>query len=459
MFLRFILLFGLLLGLGASMGLCLAGPVSAEPVASVAEGDWHDRASLEAEGSPLLGRLPEFCAGAYIEPAFPFPELLTRSSKFKADLPVTAHADAVDYLVDQRMDLTGNVKIQQGNRTLTTASASIDERAHVIHFDQPVKLREPGFVMQGERAESAMDSARASIEAADFLLYQNEFRGAASRIDQDTEGNLNFRNGRFTRCVPGNNNWSISSENFEIEKDAIFGVARDAVVRIKDVPVFYSPYLKFPVRDDRLSGWLTPEFGYSKEDGLDLSLPYYLNLAPNYDATVTPRYLSKRGAALELLARHLSSWSETEVGGGFLYRDDLYNGEFSRQDFDDLSLPGDFDPANRWLLSIDQRGQIGDLRTRIDFGRVSDNDYFRDLGNSINVASRVELEQRGQLEYSRGGFYARLWTQGFQNLQEDRLDPYRRLPELDLSYRGHLAGPLIGPWEESGRIFIAINPV
>ncbi|NJN50668.1 MAG: LPS assembly protein LptD [Gammaproteobacteria bacterium] len=185
-----------------------------------------------------------------------------------------------------------------------------------------------------------------------------------------------------------------------------------------------------------------PDVGYDSENGLDLALPYYLNLAPNYDATLTPRYISQRGAGGELELRHLSGSTHTEMGGAYLFDDDLYNGDMSRSDFEDLGLTGPFEPADRWLAAIDHEGHFGRFGTAVDFTKVSDDDYFQDLATNLAVKSQIDLQQRADLTYAQGGLSMRLWAQEFQNLDPNGIDAYQRLPELALRYQGALPGPL-----------------
>ena len=235
------------------------------------------------------------------------------------------------------------------------------------------------------------------------------------------------------------------------------------MLRVKSVPVFYTPYLKFPISDERVSGFLFPNLSYSDEDGVDLSIPYYFNLSPNYDATVVPRYLSRRGAGGEAEVRHMSSWQNTIVGGAYLPKDDLYNGRLDRDDFEDLGgvpVLGPFDPADRWLAAVDHDGQIGPLRTLVDFTSVSDRDYFRDLGSDLSVSSRIELQRKAQVQYNNGGLFMRLWAQSFQRLDERTVDDYERLPEFEMLYNravGKLEFSLGAKWAEFDRDTSGLN--
>ncbi|MEM1436245.1 MAG: LPS assembly protein LptD, partial [Pseudomonadota bacterium] len=208
----------------------------------------------------------------------------------------------------------------------------------------------------------------------------------------------------------------------------------------------YAPYLRFPVTDARQSGWLFPNMGYSQEDGVDLAVPYYFNLAPNYDLILTPRLISERGLGLEAGGRYLNGYGDFGLYGAALPGDDLYNGELERDDFFELNPDGEFEAADRWLYGMTHAGQRelgrGVLRTFVDYTAVSDGDYFRDLGTDLGVSSRIQLERLGEVIYSQGEFEARLWAQRFQVLDGALQKPYERLPELSLRHGGQLPAGL-----------------
>ena len=133
--------------------------------------------------------------------------------------------------------------------------------------------------------------------------------------------------------------------------------------------------------------------------------------------------------------------AQSERTGG-----DLFDGTFDKDDFEEAlaagTVSGEFQPENRWLYGIQHSGRIGHVTSRINYTAVSDRDYFRDLGSDLGVSSRIDLERRGELTYRRGGLFARAWAQRFQRLDEVTVDPYQRLPELELRYTDTLFGPL-----------------
>jgi LPS-assembly protein len=404
---------------------------------SLAEKFWQPRAQLPAQ--QLLG-LPEYCTGAYQWPQLKFPVGVDDST-----LPTQAEAQTAQYLRSGEITLSGDVVVSRGNRTLTAPAVSINSNSLLGHADDGVLMEEEDFIVAGQQAQMNFDTSAAFLADAEYLYKERGIRGQAARIEQDENGNLEVTRTAFTSCEPGNQTWQISARRLTIEDGEIFGKAKDAVLRVGNVPVFYTPYLRFPVSDERQSGWLLPTFAYNDVGGLDLAIPYYLNLAENYDATIIPRYIRDRGIGVETEFRTLTSWQASDFNFAYMPKDDLYNGTYTRQDWDKLEkeglVSGEFNPADRWLYAMYHSGRIGQVRTLVDYTAVSDRDYFRDLDTTLKVSKARALERRGEALLDLGDFSMRLWAQRFDRLDEIRREDYQRLPELDLSYRGELPGP------------------
>ena len=415
-----------------------------------AEADWRTRGSPAA--AYWVGRgdlteaqqrgLPAHCSGRYLLPPLPYPGRIDNDA-----MPVEGEADVVEYQAGGDITLEGDVVLSQGNRRIRAARAVLGQESRQGLLEGGAYLREPGLVMQGVRAEVDLDRETAVVHDAEFLLPTPELRGRAQSVTRDEAGNVVLERQVFTRCEPGNDSWRVTARHVELPENAVFGTARHAVVRMMGVPVLYTPYIKFPVTGDRQSGFLFPNIQYSGEDGLDLSVPYYLNLAPNQDATLVPRLVSKRGYGLEGEYRRLSRWEETTLSGAILPNDDLYNGTLERDHWRRLQregaeAPTAFAPADRWLVSIDHRGRLGRFASYVDFSETSDRDYFRDLGSGLGESSRIALNQWGQITYRAGGLFMRLWGQAFRRLDEIERNEYRRLPELEMLYRGRGPGSL-----------------
>ena len=334
---------------------------------------------------------------------------------------------------EPRVEADGDVEVRQGNRRLAADSATLDEASSAVRATGDVRFDEPGFSVRGTEARVDLGSPHAVVEGAEFVLTNLQLRGHAARIARRGEI-VELDAAAVTSCPPGDHRWRIRAQSIRLDAATETATSRHARLQLGGVPVFYSPYLRFPVSDRRGSGFLVPDI-YEGPDGIDLSMPYYINLAPNYDATLTPRWIAKRGLGFEAEVRHLSRQTDTELDAAYLPGDRDYDARI------DADAAGGFLPSDRWSLDIDHRGRWGGLVTVLDLAAVSDDDYFGDFALEDGVASRVALERRGEVEYRRGGFVGRLLAQGFQRLESGPRS-YRRLPEIGVSYAGSLAGPL-----------------
>ena len=415
--------------------------------APLAERFWVDWAQL----TPAERRHhPAWCSGAY---RFPQPQ-----RALPGDSKVKAESDSATYLEDGTVALGGGVVITQGARRVRTERALINADADTATAPGTVRISDADVMMQGTSAEVRLDNREARLDDAQILLTGPQLRGSADAVERQGDGDIRLTRARFTRCEPGNGSWRIDARSLHLPDGEVFGTARSAVLRVKGVPLAWLPYMKFPVTDERQSGFLFPHIGASGEDGADLALPYYLNLAPNYDATITPRLLSKRGAGVEGEVRHLSLRDRTRLFGGYLANDKLYDGELEKDDWQDLQAAGafageDFDPAGRWFAGIEHRGRVGRFSSFINYAAVSDRDYFRVFDGAVSDRGRYNLERYGEISYRYGGFSARLWGQSFQRLDEIRRPEYRRLPEINLGYQGQALGLLRFSLDARGAAF------
>ncbi len=378
------------------------------------------RAELDSSDRAAL---PLYCRGMYVEREFPEP-LGVPSGSFPARL----RGDRVEYTNDGSGEIVGRVTFEQGNRRLAGERAVVREvgGTREVSFPDGLLFTEPGLALTGTSALFEMAGERGRVEDVDFVLFAPEFRGAATLVERRNDV-LTVESTRLTRCAPGIETWRIEAGRIDIAKGDAFARARNVVVRLKGVPVFYSPRLRVPVSADRQTGFLFPDASLSP---VDLAAPFYLNLAPNYDATLTPRHVAERGTGLTTELRHLNGFAETEVVGAILPDDRRYAEET------DLDVASD-----RWLSRMRHRGRFGDFTTLVDYTAVSDSDYFRDLGIDQDLVGQGHLRRFAEIRYANGGLSAGLSAQAFQML-EPRPEPHRRVPTLDLTYGGRLMGAL-----------------
>ncbi len=336
--------------------------------------------------------------------------------------------------------IPGPVEILQGSRSITANERSeLDQSEETLNLRGDVVFREPGVMMAGESAVIDQRNNHSRLENAGYVLYPTQMHGYADSLDYYGEtGFITINNGEFSRCEPGAPFWVLQATRLELDPARGMGRASELTLRVRDVPVFHYPWtLQFPITDDRMSGILAPSLSNSRRGGLDIAVPYYFNLAPHYDATVTPRLIEKRGAMASGEFRYLASWSMNTVNAGILPADRTFDPMLAE-------IPGSDSPPtrNRWFLGYEHEGIIGEhWSTLVDFGAVSDVDYFRDLGTrGLSVDNRTHLDRLAQIAFRRQDWRAEALIHRIDVidpfLANDAINrPYDRLPELRLGTR------------------------
>lgn len=338
------------------------------------------------------------------------------------------------------VQVSGDVRVHRGDRLLSAAAVRLDERSGIVAATGTADIAMPGLHVRGRDARLHLDAERMRMADAEFVFTDLQWRGGAREIERTAAG-VRLALADLTRCPPGSGLWRLRAAQLRVDARTGSASARHLRLELGAVPIFYAPYLRFPAGGERRSGFLFPSLAYDGKDGADITAPFYLNLAPNADATLSARGIGRRGIGIEGEFRHLGSSSRSELRSAFLPSDAAYDGRIDRADFAAPPDAAPFHGADRWMLGARHDGRFGAFATRIDIAAVSDNDYFLDLGSELALDSRISLERRAEIEYRRGAFDARLWAQGFQRL-EPGSEPHRRLPQIDLRYAGGRIGPL-----------------
>ena len=396
------------------------------------------------------------CAGGY--------QLHNNKPIENADTDLRVAADSLAGDLDQQITLSGSVELRQRELLITSPQVELEVDG-VLRFSQGLQLQQPGVIMRGREARwqrAALNQGNAEsgdvleIADAEVVLAENGLRATAEKLARNADGQLLIDGGEFTYCAPGDDGWALSAQQLSLEAQTNQVITRGAVLRIKSVPVLYLPYLKLPMsagdaaKTPRQSGFLFPELGYGDEDGLSLGVRYYLNLAPNFDATVQPKFVSNRGAGLAAQLRWMTARQSSQVQGSFLANDDIYNGVMSRRRYDQFGgfeQFGAFQPANRWFGNIRHKGRFGAFSTFADYSKLSDRDYLRDLGADFDLArdqsfdstNPMDLQRRAELYFQQNSLAIKLWHQSFQRLDQLALPTYSRSPQLDLTYQRRLS--------------------
>lgn len=358
------------------------------------------------------------------------------------------NADRLTYWpIDDEVAGEGNVVLEQGEDRVSGPKMRLKLEDQVGFFEQPSYLikRQPksaspvsgtllgAGVFDGPQGLGDWDSGFASpgqllsSSAEDSKRTMTEGRGQADRIDFEGENQIRLTNSTYTTCSPGNDDWYAKTESMKLDYDREVGEGTNGTVYFKDVPIFYTPWLSFSLNNARKSGFLAPSLGTSSDNGVEFDLPYYWNIAPNMDATITPRVMSRRGVQLNNEFRYLN----TAFGG-------LYSGEVNAEILPDDRLR-DGDQRYGFSMVHNQTFANG-FSGAINYNKVSDDDYYTDLSSQIAQTSQAQLLQQGQVSYGGGGWWSATATvQQYQTLQPDVdnpvEEPYKLLPQLTLNAR------------------------
>lgn len=393
---------------------CLAA--QAEPAEASADKPrmgWATREEIQAMPVMDRPRLDPTCPGAWVTP---IPASATVGDPNLSNVEV--QADDVHYDTEGVSTLTGRVSIRQPGRRIDADHAELTQDRSQGFFTGNILIAEPGLVLTGDQAEYEFDTQRARIQRTEFVSSAINAHGHADRVETNDKGLIKIAHGVLSTCPPADRTWSFAASNIKLNQDTGRGEVSNAVLHIKDVPVLYVPYFNFPIDGRRQTGLLIPRFGNTNDGGFDLALPIYLNLAPNYDATVTPRLMTRRGTMVEGQFRYLLPYlGEGTLEGGYLPGDSLYGGR------------------DRKSLSWKQSGDLApDLHLNTNVNYVSDNAYFIDLGTDLSITNTAFQERTAELFYTPGNFWS-LTTrvQGYQTIDPlitDYEKPYARLPQL-----------------------------
>jgi LPS-assembly protein len=374
------------------------------------------------------------------------PTLITGLSLLLASLPAAAQQrlqcapagdpNVVEFIAgeveftfgdDPTASLEGGVLLRRGDRLAGAQNANYDPLTRALHLTGGVRYEGPGSAVSSETAEFGYDTGRIRFEGAQFLVGERNARGTAGVLEINQEGQLQLADVGYTTCPPESEDWIIEARDINLDTKTGVGTARGMKLRFKGVPILFSPYLSFPITDARKSGVLTPEVGSTGRSGNELSLPYYWNIAENYDATLTPRLLTARGLQMGTEFRYLSEGSSGIAQFEYLPNDSKFN-------------------DNRHMVAFEHRTMFDSgWRGEVNFREVSDNQYFEDLGGSMSISSITHLDRRLVFDYYSDHWKMLAMFQDYQTIDAAITpidEPYRRVPQI--SANGYWPSAFLG---------------
>lgn len=332
-------------------------------------------------------------------------------------LPLFIEADRIEAFGTGNVVYKGDVAAEQGLRFFSADSAALDKKTGEVHASGNIAFSDGRItVYRGKSLHALQQDAFIELTDSDYQLHGYPGRGHARTTTYD-KNNLTLKDASFTTCAIRNPFWLLKAKKISVERDAVFGQAWHASLWIKNKPIFYFPYFNFPVQNKRQSGFLYPKYGQSTLNGYTVSVPFYWNLAENYDATLEPSWIEKRGLMQNIEFRYLPSTYN---------RGNLYT-EYLDQD-------AALDNKKRWLFHWQHKGRFESLplRTAVSFTRVAPKDYnyFNDFKPHVGTLNKNSLEQSFQVTWPERNWDTTLDVRTYQTLLPEALTPHMIAPRL-----------------------------
>lgn len=351
---------------------------------------------------------------------------------------IKAEADYGYWDAHEYAELAGNVIIEQNGQTVMADKATFNTRTGEamvqgeVQFSDGMNAGENGIGLIGVAQSISYGNQNGLATAQDVAFASTAINahGYAGSMQKVSDTHYQMDEVMFTTCPPTERKWHLDAQRIDIDSQTGRAIAKNSTLRIKDVPVLYLPYFNFPIDSRRSSGFLLPSVGFGSSDGLEVSTPYYFNLAPNYDATITPTIFTNRNPMISGEFRYLTkNFGAGSLSGSYLPSDRKYN----NQDRSRLRY------EHQW-----QAKNIKNLTGYAQYQYVSDADYLGDF-DSLGLENRsLNLPRRIGLNYHNDHVAADFRFETFQRLDGTKSDgslitdkdrPYARLPQLSINYR------------------------
>lgn len=380
-----------------------------------------DKNSLTAQQQNSNNLANRWCEGTWVTP---FSTTSKTADPQNSTSVITA--DHAYYNPKGDSILTGNVELDQDGRMVRANEMVIDQSQTYAKAKGNVQLAQGGLITQSDQVDYNLKDQTGELNNSFYISEATHAHGQASKIERTSPTNVVLQDATYSTCPPEQKpTWKVQAKSIELDQVSGRGITRNTKFYIKDTPVMAVPYFNFPIDDRRTTGLLTPTFGFTNQGGFQLSAPIYLNLAPNYDATIRPELYTNRGLMLNGEFRYMTeNFGAGKISGGYLPSDRKYN----KEDRKDLHI------NHYWAINPQ-------WSTSVDYNYVSDKDFFTDLNDNPNTKTDLNQRRAWELNYANGipGLRAKLRVEDFQTLDKtipmvDR--PYKRLPQLLVNYIG-----------------------
>ncbi len=342
----------------------------------------------------------------------------TSAEEDTLDAPVVVEADQLQAISGDKAQYSGNVQVTQGQKKITADSVTLHQQDNVVVAEGNVTFNDGQVEARSDRVTSDIDQNTFSLENTDYHFICQQGRGTAAYIARTGQSIYELEDGSITSCPEGDNSWRLVASGIDVDQDEETATLTHPRFEVLNVPIFYFPYLTMPIGDARKTGFLFPSLSYGSSDGFEVEIPYYWNIAPQYDMTLTTLYMQQRGTKFDSDFRYLTDgWGGGEIKGEYLSSDRKYQDK------------------SRWGYQLAHRGIINKQWTvDVDYSEVSDIDYFLDLDSDIGNREDGQLMQEGEVKYRSNFWDASLTVRDFQVLLQEENQPYRLMPQLAVNY-------------------------
>ncbi|QPG05197.1 LPS assembly protein LptD [Salinimonas marina] len=329
---------------------------------------------------------------------------------------VKVEADSTEFLSQRKANFSGNVDITSDAATIRADEAQVKNNGRQLQASGDVQYQDAQLQVNSD--EVMLDSVTETLNMSntEYHLNGSNGRGTARMIDLTSADGLTLTDVSFTTCPAQSRDWMIKASEISIERDSMWGQAKNTRFYVGDVPVFYLPYFAFPVSDQRQTGLLFPEISSSSNTGLDIEQPFYWNMAPNYDMTVSPRLMTDRGVQLKTQFRYLSEQGYSMLDVEYLPSDKDTPNEDNRYFY---RLAHDGYLSQNWTVGVDVNG-------------ISDDNYIVDLGSEYYNRADTHLARTLGLNYFAPDMLLDIHIRDFETIGFQN-DSYRALPEARLA--------------------------
>ena len=347
--------------------------------------------------------------------------------------PVEVDADRLEAKQGGTAVYQGDVKVRQGVRKFDSDYAELDQKSRDVIAIGNIYYNDGQITVTSDKTlKSNLDTKNSELEEGKYQVHGSPVRGSADRVTMTNNNqNITLEGAQYTTCPPGQEVWTLKAGSIDIDQTEVFGEAWNASLWLYDYPVFYFPYINFPIKDERKTGLLYPGYTQSSKNGMDITQPFYWNIAPNYDATITSRFMDRRGLMEQVEFRYMPDPAHV----GSLYFENLAD---DKQYDETPSLNEKLSDGHRYLLNARHTSRFADnaMRVSVDYTKVRDRDYnyFNDFSPKVGTQVENQLQQSLMAGYFQQNWNLNTEVRTYQILLASAQQPHELMPRINHNY-------------------------